>query len=570
MKNILLLIFLLTPMLLLAQEKPKYEKKIFVSPEGKLYVNKDLPIYLWLSTSPDEASKKYRLKSEKTKQYSNPMYLDADGFNSLRSPAAVDTVTRKTVIPEQDIVFEIYADAQKPNTLVDFGESVPYKQDGKSYIKSNTKLVLNAKDDISGLEAIFYSLDGEPYSKYTQAITFNQEKEYTLKYYAVDNVGNDEEIHELSLVYDNSAPVTKIIVSADEHENVISGRSKIELKSEDKGIGVNKIFYRIDSGNVFTYQYPINASNLAQGEHVISYYAVDKSGNKEAEQSYVCYIDKSAPTIIEEVIAKTFFANGKEYASGKAQLKLTAFDNKAGVKEVYYRINGEEYIKYEKPVFLSSSSGSLIIESYAVDNVNNKSQTQAANQKTTIPYIDLSGPTLKYSFTGPLFMARDTIFINSKTKITLKAADAEAGVGRIEYRIDSKESKEFSEPFSIDEEGIHSISYVGYDNVENTSSSSLTVKVDNTGPEVNFNFSIRPIGIENGVELYPKYVILFLSGTDNEVGLETIKYGYNEVAGTLYSIPLTGFAAGAKNVKIVASDKLGNTTEKTLKYIVKE
>ncbi len=570
-KKFTFLVLTALSLVLSAQQKPVHEKQVYLSQEGKLYVNKELPLYLWLSTSPDESSKKYRLKSEETPQYSNPMYFDTEGYNTFRSPSAVDPETRKTVYPVRDIVFEVYSDGVAPVTAIHYGDSKPYKYEGKLFVMANTKLELNAKDALSGLQAIYYSIDGGAYTKYTQPLSFTEEKEYTLKYYSVDNVGNSEEVKEVKYMYDKTSPVTTRKISKDEHTNVISARSKVELSAEDKGIGVSKILYKIDEGSVRTYKYPINAANLSQGEHTITYYAIDKVGNKESEKTYSVYVDKKPPTIIEEIIAKTFFANGKEYASGKSQLKLTAFDNKAGVKEIRYSINGGEYKLYDKPVFLTSSSGNLDIKAYAVDNVNNRSVSQATNEKTSIPYIDLSGPGLKQNFVGPVFGTRDTIFISAKTKIQLKAYDKEAGINRIEYTVDSKEMLTYEKPFSILEEGVHTINYTGYDNVENSNSNSFFVKVDNTGPDINYKFSTPVVDKANGKNTYPKYVILFLSGTDSVVGLENIKYGFSSAEPTkIYASPITGFSTGEKNVKVVAKDKLGNKTEKVINFNVKD
>jgi hypothetical protein len=36
------------------------------------------------------------------------MYLDAEGWNSLRTPSAVNPETKKLVNPLQDVVFELY------------------------------------------------------------------------------------------------------------------------------------------------------------------------------------------------------------------------------------------------------------------------------------------------------------------------------------------------------------------------------------------------------------------------------------------------------------------------------
>jgi hypothetical protein len=553
-----------------AQQKPDYEKKIFISPEGKLFVNKDLPLYLWLSTSPDEHAQKYRLKSEETTQYSNPMYLDTEGYNTFRSPSAVDTNTRKTVYPLRDIIFEVYADGIKPSTKLDYGKTKPYVDEGKTYVQNNTQVELIASDDHSGVESINFSMNGSGFVAYTTPITFTEEKEYVLKYYAVDHVGNVEDTKEITFIYDKTAPVSKLNVTTDEHEQVVSGRSKIELSAEDVGIGVKHIIYQLDEGKKNTYQYPISASWMNQGEHTIKYFATDKVGNEEPVKTYSFYIDKTAPTIIEEVIAKTFFANGKEYASGKAQLKLTAFDNKAGVKEIRYSINNGEYQLYEKPVFMAQSSGNMNIKTYAIDNVNNKSQSQTANQKTSIPYIDLSGPSIHHNFSEPNFSTRDTLFINSKTKIYLKGGDSEAGVNRIEYRIDGNENIVYDKAFSISEEGVHTISYVGYDNVENTSSNSFMVKVDNIGPEISHKFSTLPTGHTNGLENLPKYVILYLSGTDSQTGVQSISYGFGDHTTKIYTVPVTGFSLGEKKMTISAKDKLGNTTTEELHFNITE
>ncbi len=569
-RKAILLLFLTVPLLLNAQEKPTYEKKTYVSPEGKIYVNKALGLYVWLSTSPDEGSKKYKLTSQETSKYSNPMYLDTDGFNSIRSPSAVDPETRKTVYPIRDIVFEVYADESAPKTKIDLGNSIPFKLDGKSYIEENTKLTLLSSDTHSGVESTYISVNGEPFKKYSSPITFTEEKEYTIKYYAVDNVGNVEETTEIIFVYDKTAPKTTHEINKDLYENIISARSKIALNTVDQGAGIKHIKYQIDDGTVYTYKYPISGSILSQGEHTIKYYAIDKVGNTESENSYTFYVDKTPPTIIEEVIAKTFFANGKEYASGKAQLKLTAFDNKAAVKEIMYSINGGEYKLYEKPVFLTQTSGNLIIKSYAIDHVNNKSQSKVANQKTSIPYIDFSGPKIGHSVSGPKFTTRDTLFINSKSKIYLKSSDTEAGTNRIEYRIDGNNNMAYEKAFSIEEEGVHTISYIGYDNVENSSSNTLVVKVDNTGPEIEYTYSTPTLSKTEGLDNYPKHIILYLSAKDKQNGTQTIKYGFGANATSIYASPIVGFSVGKKKMKIEATDKLGNKTEQTIEFNVTE
>lgn len=564
-----LIIAIAMPCLMQAQQKPSFEKKTYVSPEGKLFIQKDLGLYLWLSTSADESSKKYKLESKETAPYANPMYLDTDGFNSFRSPSAVDPVTRKTIYPIQDVVFEVYADGSSPKTSISYGESGTFVSEGKTYLMGNTKVTLKAIDDQSGIENIYYSLDGKEFLPYTQPISFSSEKEYILKYFSVDKVGNDEPLHEISLVYDNSAPTSSRTISADEHNNILSARSQIILKAEDKGIGLKKIVYKINEGAEQSYLQPIYAASLPQGEHTLTYYSIDKVGNKENLQTYSFYVDKTPPTIIEEIVGKSFFANGKEFSSGKTQLKLTAFDNKAGVKEIYYSINNGEYLLYTKPVFLTQASGTLNIKTYAVDNVNNKSVAQLANEKASIPYIDLSGPTLGQFISNPTFKTRDTVFVSSKTNLSLSARDLEAGVNRIEYSINGATSEIYEKPFTLQNEGVHTISFVGYDQVENTSSGTFMVKVDNEGPSISYQFSTSTIGSTENGNVYPTHVILFLSGTDKVTGLENIKYSFADGIQKAYVAPITGLTPGVKTFTIVATDKLGNSTQQEIKFEIK-
>jgi hypothetical protein len=551
-----------------AQEPLLHSKKLYVSPDGKLYVQKDQPIYLWLSSSSSEKSTKYRLWSEASKEYSNPMYLDVDGYNSIRSPSAVDTVTKKTIVPLQDIVFEVYADGIAPITNIDYGDTKLFKANNKLHTGSGTIITLSAKDELSGIDNIYYSVNASPYLPYSQAIILNEENEYHLKYYAVDNVGNVEAVQEVIVVYDKSSPVTQLIVEGDRFENVLSGRSKIVLNAEDKVTGIKAVYYTIDSGSEKAYTTLILAANLSQDEHTLTYFAMDQVGNKEPMQNFTFYVDKTPPTIIEEVLGKSFFSGGKEFSSGKSRLKLTSFDNKAGVKEVRYSVNNGEYQLYESPVFLTQSAGDLLIKSYAVDQVNNHSNSQTANDKTSIPYIDLTGPELDYAFEGPQFQSRDTLFVNRNTKIRLLATDYEAGMNRIEYSINGSNPVEYSGPYSIENEGYNTIDFTGFDNVDNTSGGSFGVKIDNTGPSIGFTFGTTILRKEADMDVYPNHTVLFLSASDRVVGFMRMTYKLNGSAPVEYLGIIKNLPKGKNVIVINAFDKLGNSSEQIINFAI--
>jgi hypothetical protein len=551
-----------------AQEPLSHTKKTYKSPDGKLYIQMDLPVYLWMSSSQVENSIKYQLKSEESAAYSNPMYFDIEGYNSFRSPSAVDTTTKKTVIPLKDIIFEIYADGTAPVTKINYGDTKLYPRDKKLFAGSGTIITLSATDELSGVEAVYFSINESPYKVYSEAIRVVDENEYRIKYYAADNVGNAEPVNEVTIVYDKTAPVSSLEIQGDRFENIISGRSKILLTSQDKITGLQSIHFSIDSGNFRVYNTPVLASNLTQGEHTLVYYAFDNVGNEELVQSFSFYLDKTPPTIIEEVIGKSFFSGGKEFSSGKSRLKLTSFDNKSGVKEVRYSVNNGEYQLYESPVFLTQSAGNLLIKSYAVDQVNNRSNSQTANEKTSIPYIDLTGPELDYSLEGPQFKTRDTLFISKSTKIKLRGTDYEAGMNRIEYTVNGSNMQEYMNPWNLENEGFSMIDFTGYDNVDNTSGGAFGVKVDNTGPSIGYTFGTSQLRKETDLPVYPSHTVLFLSATDNVAGFQKMNYKINgnplqEYTGIIRNLP-----KGTNELLINASDKLGNTSEQVIRFMI--
>ena len=90
--------------------------------------------------------------------------------------------------------------------------------------------------------------------------------------------------------YDKTSPVTQLTIDVDQYENILSSQSAITLSSEDKGIGVKHIYYKLDNGPEKVYTGVIQAKYISQDEHTITYYATDKVGNKEAERTYAFYV----------------------------------------------------------------------------------------------------------------------------------------------------------------------------------------------------------------------------------------------------------------------------------------
>ena len=570
-----ILLFSIIPCWLKSQEAANPEKKIYVSPEGKVFVNKSLPVYIRLSVSPDSPDKSPWLKGANKTSVAGPAYFLQEGYNSIRHPWAVDTVTKEVVYPMQDAVFEVYADSRPPRTTIRYGSGKTFAKSGTVFLNGAVTLTLEASDELSGVENIYYSLDGKTFSLYSSSVRMDEEREYRLVYFAVDHVGNAEKPKEVRLFPDLSPPESTVELSGDRFENVLSGRSKILLKAEDKGMGVERILYRMDSSAWRNYQMPVNTGLLEQGEHTLNYCAVDLTGNREEEKTYVFSVDKTPPVIVQEMVGKSFISGGKEYASGKTQIKLTTFDNKAGVKEVVYSVNDAAFVRYEKPFYPADIKGDLNLKTVALDNVGNRSESTGQGESLTIPYYDLSGPTVSHAFKGPTFIMRDTVFVNAKTGIILKAADSESGINRIEYAVSGSETVPYTTAFSLEKEGLHTLEVTAYDNVENTGHASFVVKLDNTGPEISVRFSILPIGFrtmdEAVLDIFPLHTVVFLSCTDALTGFDALFYSLNGAVEKRYAAPVGNFiSAGIYTLKIRALDKLGNESLKEISFAIEK
>jgi len=68
--SLLLVVISISQFCLLGQEPLKHEKRIYISPEGRMFIQKSLPIYLRMANSQAENAENYLLKSEVTKKFS--------------------------------------------------------------------------------------------------------------------------------------------------------------------------------------------------------------------------------------------------------------------------------------------------------------------------------------------------------------------------------------------------------------------------------------------------------------------------------------------------------------------
>jgi len=162
----------------------------YIDKRGRYYYNKHQPAYLWISTTEDNAED-LLLESKSNKEFTNPFYFDTEGINTLRTPSQVDTSGR--IIDSEELVIEVFADGKAPKSECELsGKKIYIHQ--QSYYKQKVKVELNSVDGITGIQKIMYSINEGEYMEYKKELYISESGDYTLKYYAVDRVGNAEKI----------------------------------------------------------------------------------------------------------------------------------------------------------------------------------------------------------------------------------------------------------------------------------------------------------------------------------------------------------------------------------------
>jgi hypothetical protein len=547
-KKIIPLILVSAPIILFGQQQ-EHKKKSYIDSVGRYYLQASLPVYFYVATSPEETPSRVLIDAKP-----NPIYLEGHGIHGLKHHNS------KTNAIE---TFDINADGIAPITKSIFSGAPSFGSATARYYGNGLQIALRASDEMSGVETIYHSLDQSILNNY-QPISVNKEGRHTYQYYSVDHVGNAEKVRTETFFIDLSAPITYHNFAGISNDNVISTGSSIYLSATDSVSGVGHTYYHFDQEKVKAYLGGnIPFQYLSDGNHILFYSSIDKLNNTEEEKSISFYLDKTAPIMSADILGDKFLVGDKVYFSGRTKLKLTAVDNKSGIKDMMYAINTGSFDKYTEPFYLPGKSGFHTVKYYAVDNTSNTSKDNFQHTVGVI-YVDLTGPALAHHFDGLTFMKADSLYTGPQSKLVLTAVDPEAGLHHIAYQIDGRgEETKYAEPLNIPDAGKHSIEYIGYDNVNNRNSRSFTLIVDAQGPTVMEQYSVTPIS-ENK---YPSNVSLFLAATDQQVGIQRITYRINEGKETPYVSPINGFQK-QKNyvIKVVATDLLGNHTTKEINF----
>ncbi|MBT1703937.1 OmpL47-type beta-barrel domain-containing protein [Chryseosolibacter indicus] len=538
-----------------SQEMPVFEKKPFKDSDGNLFWPLSLPVYLQLSTSPNSTE---AITLTEGKEANHPMKWDGHGKHYIKHDDG-----KNLKGGESTVAFPVNVDGIAPVSSLEL-LGAPRHASATTYFGKGLMIFAKGKDEMSGLQGAYLSINQAPFTSLLSPFALTDEKDYHVQYFAVDKVGNVEPLKTASFTIDLTPPTSRHEVNGSHLEGkILSPRSSISISVKDAASGVKKTEYYLDEQKPALYSGKIPLASLTDGEHTLTYYSSDNVGNTEVPQKFTFYLDSKGPEVTSSFDANFAVSEGRSYASSSTLVSLEASDNKAGVKQLFYSINGAAEQIYTAPFALPAKQGTYSVRYRAIDQLDNVGATFTNTQISAI-YIDDKPPVVTHSVGTPKVFTRDTLFVTNKTVFTLKSFDAESGSAIIDYKIDDGEEITYENPFEVTTEGKHSLSYVGTDLVNNSAVKTAFFVVDNTAPEIFVHTSLEKIGTqkmvakEQEIPVYASGTSFYMAATDKSVGTKAIYYTLNKQAEVLYTQPLKLVTKGVHTLKIRAVDYLGN------------
>ncbi|WP_404330190.1 OmpL47-type beta-barrel domain-containing protein [Mesobacillus maritimus] len=189
---------------------------------------------------------------------------------------------------------------------------------------------LTATDDLSGVAKTYYSINNGEYVEGT-SFELAEVGVHEVKFYSVDNAGNEEEAKIVEVKIDKAAPETESNVK----EGWLTEAFTVELTATDDLSGVAKTYYSVN-GSEFVEGTSFEVSE--EGIHNVSFYSIDHAGNVEEAKTAEVKIDKTAPQLSWDL--------EEQYALGtNLTIAYEANDTLSGVAVEKVTVNGEVVTK---------------------------------------------------------------------------------------------------------------------------------------------------------------------------------------------------------------------------------
>ncbi|MBT7153567.1 MAG: hypothetical protein HN945_14110 [Deltaproteobacteria bacterium] len=547
----------------------EHKKRVYVDENKAIYWPMEQPVWIRLATGPDTEASSFLLQTPHDQPDEKAAENQEDGIR-LEIPGR-QFVRWVNHLTKEETLYRFYTDRQPPNCSIRLTGAPVFASLSRQYYGSGLKGSIVASDALSGVRASYVSINGEAFKPYEEVMSFESEKDYHVRYYAVDQVGYAGSPKTVMFTVDKTPPESLHRKQFKFVNDTLSSKTILTLAAADSLSGVKRLYYRLSQDSDFKVyrNYGIRIEDLKDGKHTLEYFGEDNVKNLEKIKKYPFYLDRIPPTL-DSKFDGDYHQSGKQgYISKRTKIILTATDSKVKVKGIHYSLGNETNKEYQSAFYPQVNSGPIVVRYAAFDELDNLSP-----QKEITVTMDGKAPQTGHTISGPAHSQGGgaSVWITNQTLITLSASDNASGVRNIMYQIASDKPQPYTAPIQLEKEGKYLLRYWGIDNVNNReASTSVLLIVDRDEPGIIIGFGLDPIEIakeEKGEDI-PKYLVntpLILAAYDKSSGLQSLEYSLNGASLTPYQQLLVFQKPGIQEVRIRARDHVGNSSEKILKF----
>lgn len=446
---------------------------------------------------------------------------------------------------------------------------VPAHDGGSPWLRGDALVSVSAEDPAvagvsAGLLRLERSVDG---GDWAPAAGFGlPEGVRTAALRAVDGVGNAASL-ELSLRVDGTAPATTLEiggpVSTLEGRDYATPQSPVTLSAADPlsgGVasGVAALTYSLDGGPALPYTGPFF---LPEGDHTLSYGAVDLAGNAEPRRAAsvsVRPLDAQAPVTTFAAGAPSF-GTDPLFVSPATPLSLSASDAGTGVEATFWALDDAPFARYAGPV-TAGQAGARWLRFYSVDRAGNQEAVRAVALA-----VDGAAPRASIEPGAPrATLASGEVILGAETKAAVVSEDPgspASGVGGVSAWVDGV-PVDAGAPFALGGEGLHEVRAEAVDRLGQAGSAQASFWVDATAPTLSWSAAPAPVpASDGGAPWLPGGAAVSLSAEDPALsgaaaGVRLLEYSVDGGAWTPASS--FGLEEGARAVRARAADAVGN------------
>ena len=353
----------------------------------------------------------YRINGGVWVEYTHSFSLEGPDGNYIIDYYSIDHQGNQEAMKSINVIL----DTEAPYSEINYDPKF-IDEEGIIFVSGISEFYLTCSDDLSGVSTTYFSFDGVTFMEYLEPFILPSDSSTAdIFYYAVDNLGNSETpVKQFSVTIDSNSPISTSDLDFFYDDDIghfyITSNTFISLSCIDDLLDGCEIFYRVNNSGWFLYEHPFHIDDM-DGQYIIEFYSVDAVMNQEEFNSFIVYLDNSSP-ITNIIMTPSKTEEDLIYVMGDTCYLLEALDNGAGVSQVYYRINGSEWILYDEPFNFTDTFTMLNIDYYSIDYVGNVEVYKTVEVLYTEDYVEGFG-ILRIN--GETYCGDAFLFISSTT-----------------------------------------------------------------------------------------------------------------------------------------------------------